>query len=82
MKKDHGTQVLLLVSPSDRIDKTKDTMEQVFSYMHAHGVIVDERRPSVIRISPAPLYNTFQDIFQATTTLEAALDTLRTGAHK
>lgn len=80
--KDHGAQVSLLFSPSDRIDKTKDTMEQVFSYMHAHGVIVDERRPSVIRISPAPLYNTFQDIFQATTTLEAALDTLRTGAHK
>jgi kynureninase len=36
-------------------------LETVMSELERRGVIVDERRPDVIRVAPAPLYNTFED---------------------
>ncbi|KAJ3098857.1 hypothetical protein HDU96_010922 [Phlyctochytrium bullatum] len=36
-------------------------MEEVFHKLSIQGVLADERRPDVIRISPAPLYCTFVD---------------------
>lgn len=38
-------------------------MEKVFSYLEKSGVVVDERRPDVIRVAPVPMYNTFTDVF-------------------
>lgn len=35
---------------------------EIFTALIARGVIVDWRTPDVIRISPAPLYNTFTDV--------------------
>ena len=48
-------------------------MEPVFDYLAQKGVIVDERRPNVIRVAPAPLYNTFEEIFKFYTLLKEAL---------
>ena len=32
-------------------------------FLEDAGVIVDERRPDVIRIAPAPLFNTFHEVW-------------------
>jgi len=39
-------------------------IEQVHQMITAHGVICDIRRPNVMRIAPAPLYNSFTDVHQ------------------
>jgi kynureninase len=36
-------------------------LETVMRELERRGVIVDERKPDVIRVAPAPLYNTFGD---------------------
>lgn len=37
-------------------------LESVMSTLEEAGVVVDERRPDVIRVAPAPLYNHHRDI--------------------
>lgn len=37
-------------------------LETVLHELEANGVIIDERKPDVIRVAPAPLYNSFQDV--------------------
>jgi kynureninase len=37
-------------------------------------VYADARRPDVIRLAPAPMYNTFHDCWRAATALAAILD--------
>ena len=48
-------------------------MEKVFDKMVKQGVVGDERRPDVIRLSPVPLYNRYADVRQAVQVLESAL---------
>lgn len=38
--------------------------KQVFDALKKHGVLSDWREPDVIRFSPVPLYNTFEDVYQ------------------
>jgi kynureninase len=45
-------------------------MRTVFKYLSHHGVIGDEREPDVIRLSPAPLYNTLADCERAVQVLD------------
>lgn len=73
--REHGAQLSLLFFPHSD-DARRDTMERVFAYLNQRGVIVDERRPDVIRIAPAPLYNTFEDVERAAALLEEALASL------
>jgi len=39
-------------------------LEGVMHELEASGVVVDERKPDVIRIAPAPLYNTFVEVWR------------------
>lgn len=37
-------------------------LDTVLEYLEENGVVVDERKPDVLRIAPAPLYNSYLDI--------------------
>lgn len=39
-------------------------LEAVMVDLEEHGVVVDERKPDVVRVAPAPLYNTFSDVWE------------------
>ncbi|CAI4219052.1 unnamed protein product [Parascedosporium putredinis] len=52
---ERGAQLSILLSPG--------LLNTVMEELEKEGVFVDERKPDVIRIAPAPLYNTFEDCF-------------------
>jgi kynureninase len=49
-------------------------LELVVKELEERGVVVDERRPDVIRVAPAPLYNTFKDVYAFRRALDEALE--------
>ncbi len=63
-----GCQLSLVVR-----DKGVDA-RQLFRDLTALNVIGDWREPDVIRIAPAPLYNSFVDVFECAERLQQALD--------
>lgn len=50
--------------------------KQVFDALLARGIIVDWRTPSVVRIAPAPLYTSFEDVVVVGETLAQILGEL------
>lgn len=36
----------------------------LFDYMSQNGVVADWREPNVIRVAPAPIYNSFSDVYE------------------
>ena len=52
---ERGAQLSLLLKPG--------LLEGVMQVLEEAGVVVDERRPDVIRVAPAPLYNTFAEVW-------------------
>ncbi|KAH9871878.1 Kynureninase 1, partial [Plenodomus biglobosus] len=51
---ERGAQLSVLLQPG--------LLEPVQREIEARGVVVDERKPDVLRIAPAPLYNSFLDV--------------------
>ena len=49
-------------------------MEKLFLQLTRMGVICDDRKPNVIRVAPAPLYNTFKEVWEFVTILREILD--------
>jgi kynureninase len=52
-KEQRGAQLSLKLQPG--------LLDVVMKELEDRGVVVDERRPDVIRVAPAPLYNSFED---------------------
>ena len=59
---------------SIRVRGGREQGRALFDHLAAHGVLGDWREPDVIRISPAPLYNTFEDVFRFAHAVEAWRD--------
>ena len=69
---DRLNDVLEIITPIDptqrgcqlslRVRGGRERGRALFEHLAAQGVLGDWREPDVIRISPAPLYNTFEDI--------------------
>jgi kynureninase len=65
---------LQIVTPADpqqrgcqlsiRVAGGRERGRALFEYLAANGVLGDWREPDVIRISPAPLYNTYKDVLR------------------
>jgi kynureninase len=51
-------------------------MMEVFNALGARGVIVDDRKPTVIRVAPTPLYNTFKDCYTFVQVLEQVMNNI------
>lgn len=47
----------------------------VFKKITENGVIADWREPNVIRVAPAPLYNSFEDVFKFVSILQSSITT-------
>lgn len=54
-KDQRGAQLSLLVEENGK---------KIFDFLTLNNVIADWREPNVIRIAPAPLYNSFEDVYQ------------------
>lgn len=61
---ERGAQLSVLLNPG--------LLDSVQAYIEARGVVVDERKPDVLRIAPAPLYNSFLDIHRFITVFHEA----------
>ncbi|KAM5439259.1 Kynureninase (L-kynurenine hydrolase) [Microsporum ferrugineum] len=61
-----GAQLSLLLRPG--------LLDPVFSCLLRNGVVLDERRPDVLRVAPAPLYNSFEDVWLFVRELRVACD--------
>lgn len=67
---ERGAQLSLLFAPMG-------VMQKIDNALKLRGVIGDERRPDVIRLTPTPLYNTFQDCRKAVIALENSFEELQ-----
>ncbi|KAF2687196.1 kynureninase [Lentithecium fluviatile CBS 122367] len=47
-------------------------LDHVMEYIEERGVVADERKPDVIRVAPAPLYNSFWDVHRFITIFQEA----------
>lgn len=61
-----GAQLSILFSPAN-------AMEAIFGRLQEQGVLADERKPGVIRLSPVPMYNTFVDVQRVALALSHAM---------
>ncbi|KAJ9607778.1 Kynureninase (L-kynurenine hydrolase) [Cladophialophora chaetospira] len=64
---ERGAQLSIRLAPG--------LLDHVLEHLENNGVVIDERKPDVIRVAPAPLYNSFADVFRFGLVLEKALGT-------
>ena len=67
---DPGKKIFEIITPNNQEERGCQVSilflkkgKEIFDALKKHGVIGDWREPDVIRVSPVPLYNTFEDVF-------------------
>lgn len=50
------------------------SIDDILAALNKAGVICDVRRPNVIRLAPAPLYNSFRDVYDVIAALKNVLN--------
>ena len=75
-----GEEIYRIITPADAAARgcqlsvvCKLNARAIFNYLAQNGVIGDWREPDVIRLSPVPLYNTFEDVYKAARLMADAL---------
>jgi kynureninase len=61
-----------IITPSDPAERGAQLsvqlkpglLEGVMKELEDNGVVVDERKPDVVRVAPAPLYNTYREVWE------------------
>lgn len=53
---ERGAQLSLRLKPG--------LLDTVLQSLEEHAIVVDERKPDVIRVAPAPLYNTYVEVWE------------------
>lgn len=66
-----GEEQYKIITPQTEADRgaqvsivAKANGKQVFDHLVAHHVLGDWREPNVIRLSPVPMYNSFEDVYR------------------
>ncbi|KAM7202291.1 kynureninase [Naviculisporaceae sp. PSN 640] len=83
--KDEDKALFRIITPSDPAQRgaqlslklAEGLLLPVMKELEEKGVIVDERKPDVIRVAPAPLYNSFADCVRFVQAFGGALDIAR-----
>ena len=56
-------------------------LDVVMKELEDRSVVVDERRPDVVRVAPAPLYNSFGDVWEFVEAFGEALEVAEKAKH-
>ncbi len=64
---ERGSQLSLLVKRGGK---------KLFEQLSEAGVVADWREPNAIRVAPAPLYNTFEEVYQFNQILSEHINTI------
>jgi kynureninase len=77
---DPGGEQFAIITPADPQARgcqlslvMKRNGRKVFQRLTKAGVIVDWREPGVIRLSPVPLYNTFEEVYRVSEVIKSSL---------
>jgi kynureninase len=68
----YSAGVFRIITPSNKEERgaqlslklEEGLLDVVMRELEERGVVVDERRPDVIRVAPVPLYNSFGDVWE------------------
>jgi kynureninase len=72
-----GEDMVNIITPADKEERgaqlslfVQNANKDLFKNITEEGVIVDWREPNVIRVAPAPMYNSYEDVWRFFTILK------------